>query len=352
MKLIKYLFFLILILFIGSAIYFSTKDGTYNISESKVMKVPASMVFNNVNDYKNWPAWIPWLEIDPDTKITYGTTTTGEGASYAWDSENMEVGKGNMTTLKVVPNQEIQQQIIFNSLIGDSKSDVWWKFEPIENTDETIVTWGMKGEQSLLEKAFMSFMDGDMETMIRKSYQKGLSNLENKLKKAMQVYDINVNGISQYGGGYYMYSSTSANINNVQNAMARLMQETMQYMKTNNIPMTGAPFTIYNQIDATTGNTIFSAAIPVKENIITPPESNVLCGFMQPVTTVKTTLQGNYINLKETYTTAMEYVSKNGYTPHPTAKMFEVYLTDPEKVLNPAEWITEVYIPIVTTKPE
>jgi effector-binding domain-containing protein len=27
--------------------------------------------------------------------------------------------------------------------------------------------------------------------------------------------------------------------------------------------------------------------------------------------------------------------------------MFEVYMTDPETTPNPAEWLTEVYIPII-----
>jgi predicted transcriptional regulator YdeE len=42
-----------------------------------------------------------------------------------------------------------------------------------------------------------------------------------------------------------------------------------------------------------------------------------------------------------------QYLIENGYKPHLSAKMFEVYLTNLEEVPNPAAWITEVYIPII-----
>ena len=37
-----------------------------------------------------------------------------------------------------------------------------------------------------------------------------------------------------------------------------------------------------------------SAAIPVKDRVITPEGSPVLTGFMESTTAVKTTLKGNY----------------------------------------------------------
>ncbi|MGK0385489.1 MAG: effector-binding domain-containing protein/uncharacterized protein YndB with AHSA1/START domain [Patiriisocius sp.] len=349
MKILKYIFFLLLIVVIGGAIYFGTKDGKYDFAEERIMNIPASLLYNNVNNYKTWPSWSPWLEKDPDTKRTYSDKTSGEGANFTWDSENMEVGKGTMETIAVIPNKRIKQQITFSSPIGDSKSDVQWDFKPTDTPGQTKVIWGMKGEQSLLEKVFMSFMEGDLETMVRRDYQKGLAKLETTTIATMQKYTITVeNNITQYGGGYYMYASTSCNTQDVGVKMRELMSLVVNYMKTNNIDMAGYPFSIYNQVDETTGTVIFSAAVPVKENIITPSGSPVIAGFMKPVSAVKTILKGNYINLSQAYTKANAFVAKNNYTLHPTANMFEVYPTDPELVPNPANWITEIYLPIVS----
>ena len=64
MKSLKYIFFLILILIIGTSIYIATLDGTYDIKQSRTMEAPLEMVFKNVNDFKNWGNWDPWHELD------------------------------------------------------------------------------------------------------------------------------------------------------------------------------------------------------------------------------------------------------------------------------------------------
>lgn len=348
MKFLKYIFFLLLIVIIVGALYFGTKDGTYEIAESKIMDAPASVIYDNVKDYKNWQNWGPWMTVDPDINITYAEKTEGEGATYSWTSDNMEVGNGSMETLKVIPNKEIEQKITFNTPIGDSKSDVFWKFEPVEGTpSQTKVTWGMKGEQSLLEKVFMTFQDEDLETSISTMYQEGLSNLEKDVKDEMQRFEITVDGITKYGGGYYLYATTAARIQDVGMKMGQLMNEVTSFMTQNNIAMSGPTFTVYNQIDEGNGTAIFSTGAPVREKIETPNGSPVISGYMEPVTTIKVILKGDYKNLQEAYTKGANFIIKNGYTPHPTAKMFEVYATNPKEVPNPSNWITEIYLPIL-----
>ena len=84
MKIFKYLLFLILILLIGGAIYFGTKDGSFAVTETKIMNAPAELVYDQVKDFKNWKNWGPWMQVDPDIKLEYAEKTAGEGASYSW----------------------------------------------------------------------------------------------------------------------------------------------------------------------------------------------------------------------------------------------------------------------------
>ena len=51
--------------------------------------------------------------------------------------------------------------------------------------------------------------------------------------------------------------------------------------------------------------------------------------------------------MDKAYAAGMEYIANNNLQQHPTAKMFEVYMNDPGEVPNPADYITEVYIPIL-----
>lgn len=346
MKFLKYIFYVLLIFIIGAAIYFGVKSGDYDASSTRIMDVPAPLVFETVNNYKTWKDWGPWMEEDPNVKIVYGDSVSGKNAWYAWDSDVQEVGKGSMRTIAVEPNQSLVQEITFNSPLGASKSEVYWKFKPIENSNKTEVTWGMRGTHSLLEKIFMSFQKEPFDTTLKTMFDKGLENLEKNIKTQMNTYHVTVNGITQHGGGFYLYLTTASRLADIGNKMGPMFGEIATFLHKNNISPSGMPFTIYNEIDFKNQTVNFSTALPVAEKIIPPSTSNILPGYLPPQTVVKVTLQGNYNYLNEAYKKGQEYILKNNLTPAAKGKMFEVYKTDPGAEPNPSKWITEIYLPI------
>ena len=345
MKILKYLLFLILIVIIGGSIYFGTKDGSFDAAETRTIQAPSQVIYDNIKDFKNWESWGPWMAEDPDLEFAYAEKTEGEGASYSWKSEVM--GDGSMQTVKVIPGKEIGQKITFNTPMGDSESDVYWRLEPSEDGTGTDVTWGMKGEHSFMEKVFMAFASEDMETSIKQMYEVGLTKLDSTVQESMKQYTINVDGITDYSGGFYMYVTTAAKQSELSTRMGQMYGQIMGFMTQNNIQPSGMPFTVYHEIDDPNGTLIFSAGIPVRERIITPEGSPVVCGFMDKVTALKTTLKGNYTNISTAYETAKEYMAQNKITADPNGNMFEIYANDPGEVPNPADWITEIFIPIV-----
>ncbi|WGF91203.1 SRPBCC family protein [Aequorivita marisscotiae] len=343
MKILKYLFFLLLIVIIGSAIYFGTQDGTFNIQDSEVIAAPPEVVFNKVNDYKSWEEWGPWKKEDPTITFTYAEKTSGEGASYSWEGDM----SGSMTTTKVIPNKEIAQDLTLQTPAGERKNKVYWTFEEVE--EGTKVTWGMKGEHPLIDKVYYALSGFDFETAMHEMNKTGLDAIAKEVAEDIKQYSINVDGVTQYGGGYYMYTTTVAKQDAVNEKMTPLMNEVLKFVKQHNLNMAGNPFTIYNEIDNANNTVIFSAGIPVKEQVITPEGSPVVCGFMDPVTTIKISLKGNYEHLSEAYLKGRQYITENGHEIDTTRKMFEVYVTDPEEVPNPANWVTEIYIPIISS---
>ncbi len=342
MKILKYLFFLLLIVIIGASVYFGTKDGSFNVASTKTMEAPVDLIFDQVNDYKNWQVWGPWMEDDPNIKMNFAENTSGDGASYSWESDI--VGNGSMKTIQVAENDSILQKITFNTPIGDSESDVYWTFTPTDN-GATEVTWGMKGEHSFLEKVFMSFQKEDFETVLKDMNDKGLDNINNVVQEEMKKYTIANEGIKEYGGGYYLFTTTASKIDELGEKMGPMLGKIHGFMQQNKIQQSGMPFTIYNEWDEMNGTTIFSPAIPVKERIIIT-EGDVLCGFMEPLSAVKVVLTGNYENLGEAHQKAMDYIKDNKLVLNPKQPMFEVYANDPGEFPNPADWITEVYYPI------
>ena len=342
MKIFKYLLFLTLIFIIGASIYIATKDGKFQVEKKLMIEAPQEVIFNEVNDFTTWKNWEPWSQEADDMIIEYGKKTSGEGASYSWQSE--EMGKGEMITKKANPHTSLNQEITFITPFGESSSEVYWEFE--QQGDSTLVTWGMIGEQSFMEKAAFVFQDQSLSEMMQPMFTKGLNNLQEEISVKMDSYSINIDGVTQHGGGYYMYITSASKISQVSNRMEKMITEVGNFMASNNIEQIGKPFILYNEWNEEQGTAIYSAAYFTPSEVITTAESSVLNGFMPNQRTLKTTLKGDYENLKEAWATSYAYLQKNGLKADENAKAFEVYLTGPNDNANPAEWITQIYIPL------
>ena len=70
MKAFKYILLLLLVLIIGFSIYIAVQPNSFEVERSRTMKAPASMVYDNIIDFKNWAAWSSWVEADPEMVIT------------------------------------------------------------------------------------------------------------------------------------------------------------------------------------------------------------------------------------------------------------------------------------------
>lgn len=342
MKILKYLLFLILILIIAGSVYVATKDGDFQVEQTKMIAAPQEMVYNEVNEYKNWKDWEPWSQEARDMVISYSEKTQGDGAGYSWKSEDM--GDGHIETIKATPFSSITEKITFDTPFGESSSQIYWKFKEKENG--TQVTWGMKGEQSFMEKLAFSFQDQTISEMMLPMFDKGLANLERVVKDKMETYSINVDGLTMHGGGYYMYTTTATKISQVEDRMQKMLHEVSTYMTENNIEKAGNPFVLYNEWNEKNGTAIFSAGIFTSSKVVTPMDSMILSDYLPNQKVVKTTLKGDYKNLKEAWDKTYKYIQENGLEINEDTHPFEVYLTSPEKETNPAKWITHIYVPV------
>ena len=203
----------------------------------------------------------------------------------------------------------------------------------------------MKGEMSFMEKAVLAF-SGGMDKQIGPDYERGLFKLDSVLQVNMKKYSIDVNGIATRGGGYYLYNTTSCKMDEMSKTMTEMMPIVTMYIQKNKITMAGPPFTLYHQFDPENNAVIFSCAVPVTEKVVTDKDSGIQTGMLKPFKAVKTTLKGDYENLKETWETAYKYLTDNKLQPLIGTPALEVYLTDPMTTPNPANWVTEIYVPV------
>jgi effector-binding domain-containing protein len=335
MKLLKYIFFLVLILIIGISFFIATLDGNYDISKSRIIKVPIEVVFNEVNDFKSWEKWGPWYELDSTIIASFPEKTSGIGASYTWTGTD---GIGSMETLSLIPNKEIIQQIDFGT---GTKPEVYWKFNTIDDTTEVI--WGMRGKSEFAEKAYW-LTQGGIEKNMEPMYERGLELLEQYLLKELEKHTIETKGIVDYGGGYYLYLTTSCKVEEQHKKMDKMLFVIKDYMAENEIETNGKPFTLTHKWDEVNNTTMFSACIPVKERIVLT--GDVLIGFLAPQKTFKTILRGDSKFSLKAWEVAFKTLKEKGLTEKNEGEPFEVYTINSNDISNPSKWVTEIYIPI------
>lgn len=338
MKALKYVLFLILIAIIGFSIYIAVQPNSFEVSRERTIDAPAAVIYDDVIDYKNWESWSPWQEKEPDLKINYPEQTKGVGGSYSWDGKD---GLGNMKTVAANPNASITQELQFEDY---DPSKILWTFEPTSD-NKTKVTWTMKSDNvPFMFKGFAA-VSGGFDKMIGPDFERGLEKLDSLAVEEIKKYSINIEGITEHSGGFYLYNTTSCKMDEFESKMQEMMPKVVGYATQNNIAMAGAPFVLYYKWDEQNNAVMFSCCVPTTARVITT-ESDVLTGQLQPFKAVKTTLKGNYSNLKEAWDKAMKYISDNNLEFTENGPMIEAYVTDPTTEPNPANWITEIYIAV------
>lgn len=343
MKFLKYLFFLILILFVGVALYFGTQDGDYSITETRIIDAPAEVVFEQVNDFRNWEEWGSWMN-DSSAKINYPEKTSGVDASYSWTSDDS--GDGAMQTLRSEPDSLLVQKIVFNGSLDDEGSTVTWRFEPQESGTKTKVSWNMEGSLSLFEKMYFATQDETLEESVSAMYAESLKNLDSVIIKKMNVYSIEVDGITQYSGGFYLHNTIAAKQTEIGDKTTPMIQLIYNFMETNNIPSHGPPFVLYRDWDELNQTAIFSVGIPTSDRVILPDGSPVASGYIPTTTAIKTTLNGRHTYLSKAWEETEGYIQNNGFVKSEANNPFEVYVRSLPQEKNPANWVTEIYIPV------
>ncbi|MEJ6792450.1 MAG: SRPBCC family protein [Lacinutrix sp.] len=339
MKALKYIFFLVLIAIIALAIYVAVQPNSFSVTRTRSINAPAAVIYKNVNDYKNWSTWSSWVEKDPEMKITLPELTKGEGASYSWEDKN---GLGTMHTVETNTNKSISQIM----QIGEyPKSNMSWKFKP--NSDgSTDVTWNISGENLPFDfKAYNAFMGG-MDKQIGPDYERSLEKLDSIVISDMKKYSIVIDKeTTQHSGGFYIYKTAATTFDGFKTKMASMLLEVINYAKKNNITLAGAPFILYHKWDETNNAIMFSYSVPNTARVITT-RGNILTGQLEPFKAVKTTLNGDYNNLKEAWDKAMKAIIDIGLEQDENGSHIESYLNSPKNTPNPADLKTEIYIAV------
>jgi hypothetical protein len=156
----------LVILFFGIAAFLPSQ---VHVERSLVIPASSEVVFNNINDLREWKHWSPWHRMDPDMEITYEGFLKGEGASYSWVSE--EMGSGTLTITESHPNKYIATKLDF---VDQGTATAFYRLEPLN--EGTQVTWAF--ETTMSNSPIEKYMGLLIDRMVGTDFEKGLQNLK------------------------------------------------------------------------------------------------------------------------------------------------------------------------------
>ncbi|TRX37264.1 transcriptional regulator [Flavobacterium sp. ZT3R18] len=336
MRIIKYLFLLLLLSLVALTIFIATQKGNFTVESSKTINSPKATVFNYVNDYKNWEQFSSWIKTDANIKLSYSPITIGKGSSFSWDGAN---NLGNIQTLYTKGNDSIVQKMNFDG----STTDATWHFK--DTLGGTKVTWKSKGKMDFLTKV-NSFLNGGTQNSLTKVYDKCLANLNKSLDFETNTFEVKVNGVVKKLETFYLRQSFTSKISDITRNANVIFPKILAFCEQNNIVLNGKPFIIYHKYDLTHDLTKVSFCIPIKEEIFTSAGSDILSGKLVSFEAVKTTLKGNYTYKTKALDKSTDYFTTNKLIADSTFSHMEIFTVGKKETKSPSKWVTEIYSPI------
>jgi effector-binding domain-containing protein/ribosome-associated toxin RatA of RatAB toxin-antitoxin module len=318
----------------------ATRPNDYDVARSKIIKAPVEVVFNNINDFKNWEAWGPWMEEDPSIEISYNEQTSGIGANYSWTSKD---GPGKMKTKSLTQNKMIEQEMQF----GDYEpTTVSWEFEEV--TEGTKVTWRMQNDKTPFIFKLFAVLSGGMDKMLGEMEEKGLDNLDKVIAEHMknnpqptyrigEVMQAEVE--AKQFAGYYQKTSTEASPEEMHQLFQTHMPNAGKYGIANKLDYT--PGTLYTKWDEETKEAEFYIGLLVHSTDKLPASEGLTIMDTPAGKVVKVSKFGPYgIGDMEAHMKIAAFMEQHKLVP--AGPVWEQFENDPEEV-KPEDIQTDIY---------
>ena len=142
------------------------------MERSARIDAPPARVYAQIANFRQWPKWSPWEDVDPNLQRTYSGAESGLGAVYAW-SGNRKAGQGRMEITEADEPSLVRIDLVFEKP-WKARNDTSFVIRP-EGLG-SHVTWSMTGQRTLITKAMGVFKS--MDKFLGPDFEKGLARLK------------------------------------------------------------------------------------------------------------------------------------------------------------------------------
>jgi effector-binding domain-containing protein len=330
MKILKFIFFALLG-FVGLYLLACAfMPNRFEVERSMNIEASPYVVFDQVNDFKNWDNWDPWGERDSSIVTTYGEVTAGLGASRAWTSA--QSGNGHME----ITHSAFLQQIDFDISISEwSTFQGHFYFEPSESG--VNVRWMDEGDLPFLSRAFSPIFS----RMMGDDFERGLTLLKEHCEALPYSHgDISTEEWPRQG---YVYILDSCAANNISQTLGAIYGEIYQTLAQKGVMPISQPFAQYLQFPLHPGDedkVIIKAGAFMPEGFELGEAGRMQLAFTQEGESVQVSHFGAYETSGNTHAALHAYCAENDIKVKGSA--YELYITDPSTEPNQANWETRI----------
>jgi len=311
MKIAKYIFLLLLLISGTISVFIATKDGSYFIQKSKIIDVSKDLVYKYVADKSNWDSINPWKS--DQFKI---------------------INRENTDT----------ETITYTVLLNDVENELKLEVRDTLNK-KTVAIWSTKGKQSFKDK-LLSVIGRGTKNDFEDRFEEALTAINNTLTREINTFSVEVNGFVKRDTIYYIQRPITSKLEEIPNTIKKNLPQLQQILSSTGTPSNGNPFIVYHSKDSLNNKYTYSLAIPVKSKIYTSADSDIITGQINPSSTIKATLTGNYHHKPQVLKQLKAYMEKNKLEISDKFKEIEVLLKSSATDKSASKWVTEIYLPV------
>jgi effector-binding domain-containing protein len=309
--------------------------GKMEVSKSISINASAEAVFEEFNDLKKWQEWQYWNTLDAESKITFGDTTSGTGATYSWDGPKL--GQGKVKILESIPNKSVSSEIVF---VGSGGAQGLYTVEAEGEGTKATMNFIFDNGMNPIGRWFSVFMKGEIE----KAFEYGLSKIKERAEaKPKFTVDISeVNNPAIYYVGITLTGLNTEKMDELNALMAKSFTQIATDLNKAKVQITGPALGTVTRWDEATKQMDIICGFPIDEKAKVPAKYKIQ--QIAAGKAVKGIHRGDYAHTEKTHDEINQYVQLKKLTM--MGGPWESYLTDPMIEKDTAAWVTEVYYPV------
>ncbi len=336
MKALKYIGWLLLTLiglFLILGIFAPKK---IHVDRSTMINAPAGTIQDVISRFSTQKDWTPWLDEDPNTKITLAGEDGKVGSTYSWESPAKNIGKG-VQTLTKTENGIIISHIKFDAP-QSGEADVTYSIK--EENGVSKVNWALDSEMPYPFNTLGLFMN--MDKQMGPVFETGLSRLkkliETQSPKKYRGYAVKE---TDGTGRNYVGIRKTISFQELPAFFAKSYAEIGAALKKAGVEISMPLAGLYYNYDEKTMTTDVVAAAPIKEKKAVPGLINI---DIPAGKELSADFYGAYEKTGDAHYAIDDYMKEKGYkTVYP---VIEAFMNDPMTVKDTTKWWTQVIYPV------